>query len=406
MQSPLTAIGGCHTIRREYSKMFKPVTYNLYGNGEGRETFYQELSLFADEFYPVLKAFAGSSVDSYVEYIRANRRESVRYYGEYLIEPLIAGVLWNEYGAAALNSSRSAIAAVSFLYKIRKINKRIKDAADYLRGYAINMIIGDSSSTAWADDITLGKFIRLIAWLSASGDFREEAIRLTGWVSFLKTLAKDEQNQILNKWAACARNFAVRACENLGPYTKRVNAYRKMVPVSNRNKENRIFCGRAEAEYHLNMFSAEILNREYKKDFDSKPKKIVLLPTCMRGGNAQGCRAVTVGTVTTCARCTESCGINRVTSQLEKHGVGTSLIPHSSDFTRFLKNWENSGSTGLVGVACVLNLLTGGYEMRRLNLASQCVFLDFSGCRKHWDSEETATGLYVQKLFEVLGINK
>jgi uncharacterized protein len=406
MQIPLTTARIHHAIKREYKKMFKPVTYSLYGNGEDRESFYRELSHFADEFYPYLQESIGADAVSYMEYIRAHHTESVRYYGEYLLEPLIAGVLWNEYGAAAQKSSALAAGIVSFLYKIRKINLFVKEVADYLRGYALNMIIHDNTKIVVAEEITLKKFIRLNAWLSATGDFREESSRLSGWISYLKTLARDEQKRILNKWADNARIFSEQTRETLGQYTKRVNAYRQNVPVSNRNRENRIFCARAESEYHLNMFAAEILNREYKKDFDSKREKIVLLPTCMRGGNARRCRAVTDGNKTRCARCTEKCGINRVTTALEKHGVQTSLIPHSSDFTRFLKKWENSGSTGLIGVACVLNLLTGGYEMRRLGISSQCVFLDFSGCSKHWDSEGTATSLYIQRLFDILGINK
>ncbi|HEY1406364.1 MAG TPA: DUF116 domain-containing protein, partial [Spirochaetota bacterium] len=83
-------------------------------------------------------------------------------------------------------------------------------------------------------------------------------------------------------------------------------------------------------------------------------------------------------------------------------GATIYLIPHSSDFSRFLIKWKNNQETGLVGVACVLNLLTGGYEMKRLGIVSQCVFLDFSGCRKHWDREGFPTELNINRLITIL----
>jgi uncharacterized protein len=55
-----------------------------------------------------------------------------------------------------------------------------------------------------------------------------------------------------------------------------------------------------------------------------------------------------------------------------------------------------------VGVTCILNLLTGGYEMKRLNIASQCVFLDYCGCKKHWDNDERPTTLNLQELIDVI----
>lgn len=69
------------------------------------------------------------------------------------------------------------------------------------------------------------------------------------------------------------------------------------------------------------------------------------------------------------------------------------LISHSSSFSEILKKWENKPEYGLVGVACVLNLITGGYEMKNLGIASQCVFLDGCGCKKHWHKEGLPTDI-------------
>jgi uncharacterized protein len=40
--------------------------------------------------------------------------------------------------------------------------------------------------------------------------------------------------------------------------------------------------------------------------------------------------------------------------------------------------------------------------MKRLNIASQCVFLDYCGCKKHWDNDGTPTTLNLQQLLDII----
>jgi hypothetical protein len=87
---------------------------------------------------------------------------------------------------------------------------------------------------------------------------------------------------------------------------------------------------------------------------------------------------------------------------MKKQGITSYLIPHSSDFSKFLVKWKDCPDTSLIGVACVLNLISGGYEMKRLGISSQCVFLDYCGCKKHWDKEGFATSLNVNQLTKVV----
>ena len=151
----------------------------------------------------------------------------------------------------------------------------------------------------------------------------------------------------------------------------------------------------------MNMFAAEVMNREFRRGFAAAEKKVVLLPACMSHPGRGSCRAAESDGSLACSGCTASCQVNILTKALAPYHVGTSLIPHSSGFSRYLKRWEGAG-TALVGVACVLNLLRGGYEMRGLGIPAQCVFLDYSGCAKHWNG--CATKLSASQLFHVLGI--
>jgi hypothetical protein len=94
-----------------------------------------------------------------------------------------------------------------------------------------------------------------------------------------------------------------------------------------------------------------------------------------------------------CISCSKNCEINNIQNSLKTKVTETYLIEHSSDFSEFLKFWKNQNKTGIIAVACVLNLLKGGYEMQSLNIPSQCVFLDYCGCKKHWHDKGIPTNL-------------
>jgi len=82
--------------------------------------------------------------------------------------------------------------------------------------------------------------------------------------------------------------------------------------------------------------------------------------------------------------------------------VDVFLIPHSSTLSKFLKFWQDKNETGIIGVAGILNLLTGGYKMQNHNIPSQCVFLDYCGCKKHWHDEGIPTRLNLQQLIKIV----
>jgi hypothetical protein len=74
------------------------------------------------------------------------------------------------------------------------------------------------------------------------------------------------------------------------------------------------------------------------------------------------------------------------------------IIPHASNFSRQLEQWKDQTGVGLIASACVLHLLQGGYEMKKLGIPSQCVFLDYCGCKRHWHEEGISTDLNLNQL--------
>jgi uncharacterized protein len=69
---------------------------------------------------------------------------------------------------------------------------------------------------------------------------------------------------------------------------------------------------------------------------------------------------------------------------MREEGVRVFRVPHATAFSRYLERWQKEMNVGVAAVACMLNILPGGYEMRARGIPSQCVPLDHPGCRKHW----------------------
>jgi hypothetical protein len=87
---------------------------------------------------------------------------------------------------------------------------------------------------------------------------------------------------------------------------------------------------------------------------------------------------------------------------MRREGIEVFIVPHSSSFSRWLERWQNDPKVGVTAVACMMNILPGGYEMRARGIASQCVPLDFPGCQKHWSNGAVATRLNEERLVRIV----
>jgi len=242
----------------------------------------------------------------------------------------------------------------------------------------------------------------LLEWLTATGEFTEEVTRLQQWIAFYITKTEAEISDTLRTVISFSAIFEKLGKEKVGKYTTNVSYFISNTLNEYTHREDYFLAGRKENEYFLNMFGAEIMNRQLRESFYNTSEKAVLLPTCMRTEPEGKCKAKSDGKELVCARCHKDCNIGMISTSLRDKGVTTYLIPHSSEFSRFLTKWKNNKETGLIGVACVLNLLRGGYEMKRLNIASQCVFLNYCGCKKHWDKDGVSTNVSINRLLQVI----
>jgi hypothetical protein len=242
-------------------------------------------------------------------------------------------------------------------------------------------------------------FSKLIDWLEATGEFIQEVKRLENWLSYLNNISADEAADLIATAVSFAVWFEQKSIETLGKYTEGVEEYLKHVEETHRFREDLIFCGRQRLEYHLNMVGAEIMNRAYRNDFLKTKRKAILLPACMRY-KISDCKAKDKEGILYCASCTASCQVNAIKQLGDKHGYDVLIVPHES--SAFSNSKINQGELGIIGIACITNLISGGWKAKSLGIPAQCVLLDYCGCKNHWDEHGFATAIDMEQLERIM----
>ncbi|HEY9122803.1 MAG TPA: DUF116 domain-containing protein [Bacteroidales bacterium] len=379
----------------------QPVTYSLSIKGD-EKSFYKELEIFTQSVIQELSIFFNKEVDGLVKFLSQNKTEELRTKEEYSFELIIIGTLWNIYnGYAQKDNSFVVDTLLPHLNNLRKKNQMLKPYVDDVKGYFLTRIYSNPEVDV-KPEYSLYEFKRLIKWLDATGEFGEEVKRMNNWYAFLLGFSDERVKQLLSKVSSYATYFSDLSRNALGQYTNGVHNYLKNIHPQMKNREDYIFCGRKEEEYLMNLVGAEVLNKSLKKSFSQASKRVILLPTCMCKPDNGQCKAIFAEIEGKCTSCSRNCIVNTIKNQVEDKNTTVALITHSSSFSRVLQKYENQTGVGLVGIACILNLLTGGYELKRLNIPAQCVFLNYSGCKKHWTKDGVPTTLYIEQLKQIL----
>lgn len=388
------------SFAQKLQAMNSALPYYLPGDNKTSNQFYIQLSEFTDATILELNNLFGKYISDFKFYSERKNTSIEDNPHSSLLELLMLGIFWNNYSGNASQTNKISISLLRNLYKLRKQYPGIKDKVDGIRGYLSGFLLEHNKYEPSAERTASG-LSKLLSWMSATGEFNEEVTRLNKWIPFLESRNKVYGDLIIQTSLFAARQFHKKAIAIFGKTTSGLKEFQEKRINSYKGKEDYFLASRKENEYYLNMFGAELLNRELEQDFRKTITKALLLPTCMRTEPSSGCKAAENKFGLVCLQCNSDCNIGKKAGLMKKEGIHTYLIPHSSQFSKFLVKWQNQPDTGLIGVACILNLLTGGYEMKRLGIASQCVFLDYCGCKKHWNEDGLPTDLNDEKLLEI-----
>ncbi len=384
------------------------LVYDLRLDGSSQR-FYGDVAAFAATVVAETEDRAATLLDGYARYVTETLREVFRSRGEYGLELLTLGMALRLYGGAAAGTPRWVIALTRELFRLRRRFPRLKPAIDFVRAGLFGWLMRERLRTnqrfqrqSTVAGCGYAAVPRLIEWLRATGEFEQETGRLDNWTSYLGRLPRSEAEGWVTTALSLFDWFALESERALGTYTKGVTPFLETTHAARFWREDQIFCGRQAVEYHLGMVASRVMNDGLRDEFHSKSRKVLLVPICMRGARAEECRALVSDLDITCAGCDPDCAIHRITTRMRNEGVQVFMVPHSTGFSRWLERWQNDPTVGVAAVACMMNILAGGYEMRARHIASQCVPLDYPGCKKHWTQYGVPTATNEERLVQIV----
>jgi Uncharacterized conserved protein len=381
------------------------ITYSLKKGQKESNEYYKDVKTFTDEVLIEAESMVGPLIQKFKSHLQEKTAEKIRTPEEYSFELLMLGTLYRIYGSRASRLDEKPQKIMALLADQRNKNKDMKSDIDHLRGILSTMFLLDGKEIFDFPELNITQLDKLLKYLEATGDFSQEVKRLRIWEKFFVTQNRLKVSEYLMDTLLFAEWFEERSEEMLGDYTPQVEKFLHEKHSEHLFKEDVIFCGRKRVEYHLNMVGAEIMNRSFRKDFESRPRKALLLPGCVRAKNAEDCRAQETNLGLKCTGCLKGCRVNQLTETGEKKGFEVYMISHES--SAFSQSSENDrDELGIVGVACVSNLIAGGWKADSLGIPAQCVLLDYCGCKNHWDQKGFPTDINTEKLIETFEIDQ
>lgn len=379
------------------------ITYSLRGKQVDSDEYYNNISIFADQVLYKAEDFFSQSLDSIIQFY-SKKEVSAKEYA--VLDILILGVLWKVYSGDALGLNELPGDMLKLLANIRNNNDILKPGIDFLRGIMATAFLSpDLYDNIASIEPGMENFDKLTSWLKAAGEFNHEVKRLEELKEYFMTLDDDAAADLIASAITFALWFELSSEENIGVYTENVERYLNERRPKHYWHEDVIFCGRRRIEYHLNMVGADIMNRIFRKAFVQTDKKLLLLPACMRLLPDQKCKAKESEYGIKCMRCSNDCQVNQLTKLGSKHNFDVVVVSHESSISSAIPGKKMfDGNTGVIGVACVLNLISGGLKLKEMGVPAQCVLLDYCGCKNHWHDEGMPTCINVSKLCDILDI--
>ena len=191
--------------------------------------------------------------------------------------------------------------------------------------------------------------------------------------------------------------FIVQSAHTLlSPYTTAVRDHLRDLPFFKRWDSVLSF---TEKQYHLAMLEIELMNRSCGPAFRKAGRRLAFLPHCLRDLDAH-CRAAVTEIDHVCRGCSQRCFINHVSTLLRRHRIEPYIWMQANLKKLFRKLRNAEGGLGVMGIACVPELVRGMRMCTKLGIPAVGVPLNANRCAR-WMGEFHPTSV---ELKQVLGI--
>lgn len=155
-----------------------------------------------------------------------------------------------------------------------------------------------------------------------------------------------------------------------------------------------------EEQYHLAMLEIELMNRAFGHAFRHAGRKLAFLPHCLRDLEAD-CRAATRDIDYACRGCSTLCTVNVVTTLLREHTIEPYIWMQADLKALFRKLTGVEGGLGVMGIACVPELVRGMRMCVKLGVPVVGVPLNANRCAR-WMGEFKPTSVELAAVLAIL----
>jgi hypothetical protein len=152
------------------------------------------------------------------------------------------------------------------------------------------------------------------------------------------------------------------------------------------------------------MLEFELINRINRKKFFACDAKIALLPHCLRD-LSKDCKASQNGLDYQCKHCSKNCFINEASKILSEQGIEPYIWMTSNLRTIARNNYKEKKSLGVLGIACIPELIRGMRACQKKGLPVIGMPLDANRCIR-WMGDFNPNSINLEMLKKIMTSSK
>ncbi len=318
----------------------------------------------------------------------------------FAVELLALSVLYHNYAENIPKVSSLMHLILKSLYRTRKIHPLIKIINNKIRAMLMNRYLVGTPEFSVTNPVM--KMKNLYRWLDSSGEFDQECRQIKKYIRRFSRSKLTAQKDFLEKMIRLNTLFLKISKPVRETCMKEYDQFATDYPETHKGKEDYILLKRHHNDYLLNLIGSEMLNTAFLKEWQKKKDNYILLPSCMSKKGEAKCPAKKMKYEAVCIGCMKNCQVNQISKLAEKYEFKTRLISHSTGFSNWFKQKKITSEIAIIGIACAMNLFTGGWEAMNAKVPAQCVFLNYPGCQKHWHPKGVVTDINLDRLETIM----
>ena len=186
--------------------------------------------------------------------------------------------------------------------------------------------------------------------------------------------------------------------ERFSMYTANTAAHLKSLSLTRRWDRT---LASTEEQYHMYMIEIELVNRQNLAQFKACDTRLAFLPHCLHDLSVS-CQSTIRGEDYACKGCSLICNINAVSKLLRRHGVSPYIWKTAKLEPLFKRLRHDGKSVGVLGIACIPELVNGMHLCARARVPVVGIPLDANKCARWW-GEFYSNTVNVPELEKLLG---